>query len=507
MTLAVSAFGQTNACPVVNAAPLTNADKAYSAERYADAESLYATALEQHPNSIALKAALVRTLLHEGKLSEAASEMEGISPDDSHSAVTLTALAEVELQQGLPWLAVKSLDAAQSTDRCYARAHLLRSRVMGVDSMYASQRQEILQAYAIDPTDADIARAWKEIVEPANQIESIERARGEMRALDAKTRQNVEASVQSLMARLSENSQTCKVSPTAAAATLPLLPTLEDKDQHIDRYQIEAQLPQGSAKLLVDTTASGVFISRAMAELNHLRPAAGAPLATVHVDDLKIGPLEFHDCTVGVSDARFPDKADGMIGTDMFAPYLITLDFRLKELRLAPLPPQNGLLPGDRVALPEMKGYVPVYHWRQFLLIPVTVDKKERRLFVAGTGATYTTMALDVARAVSKPGRDFTYEMQTVSGAKEEFYRDHFDLRFANLPVIQHRSIVEYDLATVSKNAGVQVAGILGLDILDSLVVHLDYRDGLVRFEVANMRLTPKVSDPDSYSVNLDAMH
>lgn len=507
MALVVSAFGQTNPCPVAGAAPATSADKAYNAGRYADAEGLYSSAMVEHPASITLKVALVRTLLHEGKLAEAKAEIEGISEEDSHSAVALTALAEVEFEQGLPWLAVKSLDAAQTIDPCYARIYLLRSRVMRMDSMYASERKEIRRAYAIDPTDADIARTWNEVVPAADQIETIERPQNGMRGLDAKERQRVEETVQSLMSHLSENSQTCKVSSTPNSAVLPLLPTLEDKERHINRYQIEAQLPRGTAKLLVDTTASGVFISQAVAALNHLRPSAGAPQGTVQVDDLKIGSLEFHHCTVGVSGSLFPDKADGVIGTDVFAQYLITLDFQKKELKLALLPPQKNLLPGDRVVPAGMNGYVPVYRRRQFLLIPVTIDNKERRFFVVGTGVPYTTMALDLAHAVSRPERDFVYALRTPSGKTEEFYRDHFDLEFANLSAIRHRRMMEYDHATVSKNAGVQVAGILGLDILDSLVVHFDYRDGLARFEIANMSLIPKTVAPNSYSINLDQMN
>ena len=128
------------------------------------------------------------------------------------------------------------------------------------------------------------------------------------------------------------------------------------------------QLPQSNAKLLVDTAASGLYISRTLAEQNNLHQDVGAPEGTVHVDDVHIGPLEFRDCTVGVSDTPFPDKTDGIIGTDIFASYLMTLDFRLKRLTLELLPPQPGLLPGDRSVAPELKDFVPVYHRRQYLL-------------------------------------------------------------------------------------------------------------------------------------------
>jgi tetratricopeptide (TPR) repeat protein len=484
-------LAQTTACPSIPSRAATEADKAYSEERYADAEDLYVKALTQQPKDIELTAALVQSLLHEGKISQASAQVNGLFPDHSHAAIALTALAEVQLRLGLPWLAMQSLDEAVAINPCYARSHLVRSRVLRIDSMYASERAEIQRAFEIDPADPDIQRAWKDIVSSANEIKSIDQSLSTMNDLDVKARQTAETSLHSLMSRLSENSQTCQVLPAVGSAMLPLLASIEDKKQHNYRYQLEAQLPQCKAKLLMDTAASGLYISRALAEQNNLHPEAGAPQGTVHIDSVNIGPLEFRDCTAGVSDTPFPDKADGIIGTDIFASYLITLNFQLKRLTLAPLPLQAGLLPGDRSVAPELKGFIPVYHRRQYLLVPVTFDNKSRKLFVLGTGMPYTAMSSETAHSVSNLKTNFTNSERTAAGVKEEFYRDTFDLQLANLPLIQHRRIVEFDLSAIDQNAGFQVAGVLGLDILHSLILQLDYRDGLVKFDLANRELVP----------------
>jgi Aspartyl protease len=263
------------------------------------------------------------------------------------------------------------------------------------------------------------------------------------------------------------------------------------------------QLAQSKAKLLVDTAASGLYISRALAEQNNLHADAGAPEDTVHVDQVHIGPLEFRDCTVGVSDTPFQDKADGIIGTDIFASDLIMIDFRLKQLTLAPLPPP-GLLPGDRSVPSELKGFTPVYRRRQYLLLPITLDNKSRELFVLGTGMPYTAMTSHVAHTLSNFKTNFTNVEVTASGAKEEFYRDTFDLQLANLPLIQHRRILKFDLSAIDQNTGFQVTGILGLDILHSLVLHLDYRDGLVKFDLADKELVPVKKNGTSFSMDLN---
>jgi tetratricopeptide (TPR) repeat protein len=494
-------FGLATTCPYIPVRAALEADKAYSEERYADAESLYVKALAQRPKDIALIAELVETLLHEGKISQASAQVNGLFPDHSRSAIALTALAEVQLRQGLPWLAMQSLDEALAVNPCDARSHLVRSGVLRIDSMYASERAEIQRAFEIDPADPDIQRAWKDIVSSANEIKSIDKSRAAMGDLDPKARQTAETSIRSLMSRLSEDSQTCQVLPAVASATLPLLlPSLvEDKRQHVYRYQMEVKLPQSNAKLLMDTAASGLYISRSMAEQNNLHPDVGAPQDTVHIDSVRIGPLEFRDCTAGVSETLFPDKADGIIGTDIFASYLITLNFQLKRLMLAPLPPQPGLLPGDRSVATELKGFVPIYHRRQYLLVPVTFDNKSRKLFVLGTGMPYTAMSSEAAHSVSNLKMNFTNAERTASGVKEEFYRDKFDLQLANLPLIQHRRIVEFDLSAIDQNAGFQVAGVLGLDILHSLVLHLDYRDGLVKFDLVDKELVPVKTNGTSF--------
>ena len=494
-------FSQTAACPSTSVPPATEADKAYSQKRYADAENLYVKALAQQPKNIELTAGLVRTLLQEGKISQASAQVDGISAENARSAIALTALAEVQLRQGLPWLAMKSLDAAQAANPCYARSHLVRSRALRIDSMYASERAEIQRAYAIDTTDPEIQGAWRDTVSPANEIKSIDQSLATMNDLDAKARQTAEASLHSLMSRLSENSQTCQVLPAVASAKLPLVASIENNLRHLYRYQLEVQFPQSKATLLVDTAASGLYISRALAEQNNLHQGAGAPEGTVHVDDINIGPLEFRDCTVGVSDTSFPDKADGIIGTDIFASYLITLDFRSKRLTLDPLPPQPDLLPGDRSVPPEFKDFTPVFHRRQYLLLPVTLNNKSRKLFVLGTGMPNTAMTSEVAHSVSNLKTNFTNAGRTASGAKEEFYRDNFDLQLANLPLIQHRRIQQFDLSAMGQNAGFQVAGVLGVDILHALVLHLDYRDGLIKFDLADKEVMPVQRNGTSISV------
>ena len=489
-----SVFAQAAACSEVPAHEATPAETAYQQGKYEVADSLYVQALLGKPDDLELNSALVHTLLHEGRIADAWTRADKAATGAPHSASALTSLAEVQLRKGQPWLAVQTLDSAAAADPCYARVHLIRSRIFRIDSMYASERAELEAAYKIDPTDPDIHRSWQHTVNPANDIVRIEESLATMPNLEPEIREKASASATAMMSLLSENSQTCQSAPIAAPVTLPLLASHETVKE-IKSYKIGVEFPKGKAKLTVDTAASGLYISRTLAESLGLQHAEGAPAGTVQADSIHIGALEFQNCMVGVSDTPFAQGVDGFIGTDVFAPYLVSLNFPQEKLELEPLPhrpdEQKNALPGDRYSGPGLKSYTPVYHKSQYLLVPVMIDKKDRRLFVLDTGIRLSTMTPEVAHSVSGTRLNFTNSVATVSGSKLQIYRDSFDLQFANLSLDHKDHILEFDPSTIEQSAGMEVAGMLGFDILQSLVIHIDYRDGLVGFDSPVSRSAP----------------
>lgn len=496
--LVVSARAQDHACAAVAHQEASPADEAYARGQYAAAESLYAKALSENPNDAARSAAVVRTLLHEDRISDAVEQANRGIANSPTSAAALTALAEVEYRKGQPWLALETLQAAEKTDACYARAHLLRSRILRIDSMYASERKELQTAYDIDPADPDIKRAWLHVDSAARDLEGIEKAMSTMN-LPADQKALAQGTADDLLKRLTENSLTCKSSPITTAVTLPLSAMYQDP-KHVSAYQLDVQLPKKNAKLIVDTAASGVYISRALADENGFEHMPNDPQNTVRVDTLHVGPLEFHDCLAGVSDTPFPNKGDGFIGTDVFAPYLISLDYPAGKLTLSPLPPLpsqgESSLPLDRYIAPEMSSYSPIYHRQQFLLVPVMLNNRQRRLFAVDSGMGMTTMTSEVAHLVSSTKMNFTNAEQTVGGGTVNLYRDHFDFQLANLVFDNRARILEFEPSAINENAGFEIAGLIGFDMLRGTTIHMDYRDGLIRFEMpgANSGGRPGVS-------------
>src|SRR5208337_3835072 len=93
--------------------------------------------------------------------------------------------------------------------------------------------------------------------------------------------------------------------------------------------------------------------------------------------------------------------------------------------------------------------------------------------------------------SLSKMTVNFTNTEQTAQGAKVQFYREIFDMQLPSLPQIHQGHILELDSSVMNRNAGFEIAGMLGLDVLQPLTLHLDYRDGLVKFDSTEAGVSP----------------
>ncbi len=480
----VHVWGQQGVCRAAAPHPLSPAEKAYSDGLYAQAEELYRQALAQQPHDAGVAARLVETLLHEDKVGPAAEEATAALTANPNSAAVLTAHAEVQIRKGQPWLAARSLDSAAAADPCFARVHLVRSQIFRIDSMYASERSEIQKAYELDVTDGDILTAWSRLMPAAQEIEGTSKALDSSKDLDAETRSKAEKTIHTMMPLLHEDSQTCKGVPGPTSVSIPLLPSRED-GKHVDGLQIEVKFPKGIARLELDTATSGLYITKALADLNGFQRATDAPAGTVQADTVEIGPLTFHNCMVGVSETPFAGKVDGFMGTDVLGSFLVTIDGAGPKLRLDPLPPQPGALPGDRANAGELADYQPVYHRRQYLLVPVTISNKVEKLFALDTGMRMSAMNAETAHAASDIKMNFTNPLATKSGPAAQVYRDNFGFQFSGLSVKQKTgSVLAFEPTAIDHNTGMDIAGVLGFDMLGTLTLHLDYRDGLVKFDV-----------------------
>jgi hypothetical protein len=173
---------------------------------------------------------------------------------------------------------------------------------------------------------------------------------------------------------------------------------------------------------------------------------------------------------------------DGLIGSNVFSEFLITLDFAGGKMRLDPLPgaPASNDVE-DRVESPEMRDAARVYRFGHILLVPVRVNSHEG-LFVLDTGAASTMMSYDLAAGASNLNRDDRTTVRGLSGKVGDVYKTgNLVMEFAGFAQ-KNLGATAIDTWEMSHRIGTEISGFLGLPVLDLFTLTIDYRDGLVKF-------------------------
>ena len=519
-----------NECPVLQPHPLTEEQLAAIRGDLPQAETLYRQKIAQQAKNYELTAGLVRTLLAEQKVDEAESTVKVALATAPQSVELLTAHAEVQYRQGVPWDEAKTLDAAQQANVCYPRVHLVLARYYHFSSFYASALKEIRLAHQLDPYDPDIRRMWRQTLPLTQRIDELKKyLAANDTDVDALRHARVELAV--LEDRENNRASSCHLASPVSATDIPFTPILIDS-QHIRGWGLDVYFNDHKSRLQVDTGASGLYVSRAVAERAGLKSitrteatgigdkgAQGGYLA--YADSIKIGGLEFKNCLVEVSDRRSVVDTDGLIGMDVFSNFLVTLDFPWRKLTLGPLPAYPGTAaetpslnteegslseegsegqasaknasaavkgPHDRYIAPEMKSWTSVYRIGHDMLVPTALNSKRLRLFIIDTGAQITSISPAAAREVTKVHSDANMTVKGISGDVAHVYSgDKVIFRFGHLEQ-EHDDVLSFDTSGLSKGSGVEISGLIGFDLLGLLVVKIDYRDGLMDFQYSANR-------------------
>ena len=136
-----------------------------------------------------------------------------------------------------------------------------------------------------------------------------------------------------------------------------------------------------------------------------------------------------------------------------------------------------------------MKDYTPVLRVGHMLILPAALNDDKIRLFVMDTGAWTTTISPQAARDVSKLHSNDRLGVKGISGEVKDVYTaDSITFRFAHLSQ-EGRDVISFDNSNISRGVGLEISGFLGATTLNQLTIHIDYRDGLVKFEFDPKRL------------------
>lgn len=495
-----------------------DADKALFSRKYADAERLYNEALVTDSNSSAAMAGLVRATLDEGKLPEAlalATKYDAAHPNDP---ALLDALGEAHFRRGEVAQAAHFINQSSRIDPCNGRTHYDASRFLNLSSMLASGQHELEIAHAQAPENQEITRQWRSShavpLTPDQQIAALKKLLDNPSLPDAQ-KAGINAAIQGVQ---SNEKGSCELVTPFEEARLPLIPVPDNGSIEImNEAGLDIQLNGKKKRLEVDTGASGLVLSAAAAKSAGLVPEYKVKVGGIgdeglasafvsHVDDIKIGKMEFRNCMVQVLDAsnmvgRMAD-VDGLIGPDVFRDYVVTLDYPGREMRLGPLPrtPDQQVSRAislsttdeqetavshadsakDRYVAPEMKDWIPIFRAQHLLLLPTLINNAPMKLFMMDTGSAMSFMSPAAAKEVGQVSDFQNAQMIGVNGvARKVPAVGNVSMTFAMIKQTK-RNMLILDTGMMTRTAGAEISGVIGFPILRELVISIDYRDNLI---------------------------
>lgn len=494
-------------CNVVKHNPPSDADKAFLAADYAKAETLYKADLTAHPGDVDATAGLVHALLREEKVQDAADAVKAALAAAPNTAAVLTLRGEVEFRQGEPWVVEPTVLASYKLDPCNPRTRLLFARYSAITSRYATARQQILLAHQFDPADPEIRLAWIGTLPLAQRITEMEAYLSAPTGDDPETVRRLHSDLDRWKRQVGEPIRSCRLASTVATADIPFI-NLLGYNRTTRAFGLEVGLNGNPTRLQLGAGEGGLTIYRSIAERAKLKilsqPESNGPGAkptySAYADSIKVGNLEFKDCVVKVIDAPNPnDDGDGLIGMDVFSDFLVTIDYPMHKVQLGPLPvpPAQGTapvvttlktqvasvddptIPGagpvDRYIAPEMKDYTQIYRVANDLILPAGLNSAQVKLFILDLGASTTNISPSAAMDVTK-----VHEKDT--GFGKILIADEITYNFAHMSQ-KVNGVVAADTSMISKNVGMEISGFIGANTFSLLVMHIDYRDGLVKFD------------------------
>lgn len=469
---------------------------------------------------------LAQVLLRQQKVKEADEAIQKALAQNPKSAILLTALGDVQYREGTPWLAGISADAAMKLDPCFPELRLLNARLLRLGSYYGSAAKEVGTAHSLAPQDPRIRRSWLETLPLTERIAELEAYLSTGNGDDPETTRNLHFYLDYLKQQAITPHKSCRLVSNTETATVPFAPMMRD-GTHIRAFGLDVKFNDHNARLQIDTGASGLVISRSVADHAGLKEFSHMDVGgigsegrksgyTAFADDIKIGSLEFRDCAVAVIEKGNVADSDGLIGMDVFSRFLITLDYPMRKLLLAPLPqrpddtappvvtletrsgggdddapvstaaPSSGAKPAargprDRYIAPEMKDWTRIYRIGHNLLIPASLNNTEQKMFILDTGAFSTTISPEVAREVTKV-HSADISVKGLSGKVDKVYTaDSITFRFANISQ-KVDDVVAFATPSISKSLNMEVSGFIGYTALAQMTISIDYRDGLMKF-------------------------
>jgi tetratricopeptide (TPR) repeat protein len=543
ISLRLTALDDTAKAPAPDP-DLMSADQLFRAGKFAEAETSYQAILQKDTKLVPAQVGLVRSMLKQQRIDEsldAVNKALAVTPD---STALLAVKGDVQFRRGEMPAAETSYLRAKATDPKEVRTYLGLARLYSSYSLYRKAYDLLQTAHTLAPTDIEVQRAWLRMLPRKERLGALETYLAGPHPDDPEETQWMQEYLDFLKATADKPVHACRL-VSKVEQTETKLEVMYGSDGHRMRgIGLSVNLNDRHARLLLDTGAGGIMVSRKVAEkagltrisAEHYGGIGDKGLQTGYTavaDHIRVGELEFQDCVVSVSEKRLVADEDGLIGADVFGAYLVDIDLPGMKLKLSPLPkrPEDAVapkslnsegeeqanaeqkeesaseqdskqpkaatpesktarrLPKDRYIASEMANWTKVFRFGHTMLVPTFVNDSPAMLFGLDTGAFANVLSLREGRQLGKVYSEDHLRVHGLNGEVNKVYSAKATLRFAHLQQ-PSMDVVTFDLSPESRRLGTEVSGFLGFAMLRVLEVKLDYRDGLVDFEYDPKRVS-----------------
>ncbi len=518
--------------------PMAVADQLFAAGKIPEAGARYQALVNADPKSVPAQVGLIRCYMMVEKLDEAQATADAAIALQPDSWLLQLTLGDLRFAEGRMPESERAYVKAENLKPGEAAPYLGLARVYRVYSLYRRAYDNLKRAHEVAPNEIQVQVLWFNSLPHQDRVPALEAY-----LAGPGVNPQVARELQQYLAFLKKNAgapaHACKLVSNVQETNTKLL-ALPRPGTKLGASGMTVKINDQEMRLALDTGSSGVLLGRAAAERLGLKKLSYMPIMgvgdsgqqggyTAVVDRIGVGDLEFQDCIVRVTEAATPVTGeDGLIGSDVFASYVVDIDIPGAKLRLSPLPKRPdetahpvvlktlpadsqelesendegaaaaktlvmANLPKDAYVAPEMANWSKVLRFRGLLLVQTKVDHTGPLLFMLDTGSFSNILSTRAASKITQIRSDPGMSVKGMSGTVSKVYTaDKVTLEFGRYEQ-DNQDVVTFDLNPVCKQTGTEVSGILGYNMLRIMQTKIDYRDGLVDFVYDPKRLPKQV--------------
>jgi predicted aspartyl protease len=460
------------------------------AGRYGPAALVYRKLATEEPHGDAYYQ-LTRVLLEDHKTRDAYTVAEEALKQAPQTPGTQTAAGMVAYRKGNFVEAETYFRAALKLDPNFCGANSELASLSATFSKSKTARALFQRAYAACPDDPASRLGQANYLKGAEHIAALEKA---LMLLDPESEDAHSLRVHVAHDRAIGDRKTRRlISPYES--TRVHLAKIGVSNRDFRGFGLRVQFNQHQTfTLLLDTGASGISLTPKLAQKVGLELLGEEQTETKGIGDKKpqsssfflasevrIGNVVFADHPVKAFRSAKDSDVDGLIGPDVFARFVVALDFPGLQMDLTPY----AIMPGDdpEDASPLATGFGRVVRSGTHLCIATAVNQKAVKWFLIDSGASSNLIDTESAREFTGVHRDSSTVLRGVQGAVNQVSRaDHISLAFAGFHQ-DNADLIAINLDDMSDGLGFAISGVIGKPILQFLKLTIDYRAGAVRFE------------------------